>query len=35
MRKKMSILLFRLLVMLLAVSMSGCSGPDDAPPQVL
>ena len=34
MRKKMSILLFTLLVMLLAVSMSGCSGSDDAPPQV-
>lgn len=33
MRKKMSILLFTLLVMLLAVSMSGCSGSDDAPPQ--
>ena len=35
MRKEMSILLFTLLVMLLAVSMSGCSGSDDAQPQVL
>ncbi|MBQ9197950.1 MAG: hypothetical protein IJ662_08800 [Clostridia bacterium] len=33
MRKKMSTLLFTLLAMLLAVSMSGCSGSDDAPPQ--